>query len=116
MIDPFRVLKYRGVDGISQNYKYHILATILHTMTGVPVRENVSLDASAVSDSGLSVCCASLLNPNMPPMGKATFHLIPGHIQKEGALFGEMYDLDPTPGIRIEEDTMINSHSTRNYR
>ncbi|KAL4781849.1 hypothetical protein BJX76DRAFT_334306 [Aspergillus varians] len=92
---------------MSQNRKSNLLATILHAMTGIPVQEELSLDASAVSGPGMSICCTALLDPNLPPRGTATFHLVPGHIQKDEVLFREVYDLDSKLGIRLEEDTVM---------
>ncbi|KAL3475874.1 hypothetical protein BJX99DRAFT_270852 [Aspergillus californicus] len=94
------------VEGVSQNYKTNILANALQVMTGIPIHQVVTLDASAVSESGTSICCASLLNPNLPP-GETPFHLFPGHIQKEGSLFQEVYDLDSRFGVRVAEDTVM---------
>ncbi|EAU37404.1 predicted protein [Aspergillus terreus NIH2624] len=92
---------------LSQNINNNVLATILHTMTGIPVQGELSLRASAISDSGMLICCTSLLIPNLPPTEMATFHLVPGHIQKDGSFFREVYDLNPKPGLRIEEDTVM---------
>jgi hypothetical protein len=96
-----------NITQVSQNINNNVLATILHTMTGIPVQGELSLRASAISDSGMSICCTSLLIPNLPPTEMATFHLVPGHIQKDGSFFREVYDLNPKPGLRIEEDTVM---------
>lgn len=92
---------------ISQNYKSNVLANILRVMTGIPAVESSSLDASAISESGMSICCATLLDPSLLPAGKAPFCLIPGHIQKDGALFREVYDLDSKLGMRLGEDAVM---------
>ncbi|KAB8269947.1 hypothetical protein BDV30DRAFT_229418 [Aspergillus minisclerotigenes] len=107
LMSSYPYLAYPSIRRVSQNFKNNVLATILHTMTGIPVQGEPSLEASAISESGLSICCASLLIPNLPPIEVATFHLIPGHIQKDGAFFREVYDLNPKLGIRLEEDTVM---------
>ncbi|KAL5001567.1 hypothetical protein BDV10DRAFT_8672 [Aspergillus recurvatus] len=91
------------VANISQNRKNNVLTNILHILTGIPVQGEVSLDASAISESGMSICCTSLLDPNLPPTGRKPFCLVRGHIQKDDTLFREVYDLDSRPGLRLEE-------------
>lgn len=103
--------KSPAVDEISQNHKYNILANVLQIMTGIPTKPELSPNASAVSESGLSICCASLLDPTLPPTAEMSVHLVPGHVQKDGILFREVYDLDSKLGVRVEEDVvmMLNS-------
>ncbi|KAJ0426665.1 hypothetical protein BJY00DRAFT_297681 [Aspergillus carlsbadensis] len=96
-----------SVEAMSPNHKNNILPTILHTFTGIPVQEEPTLDASAISESGIVICCSSLLNPSLPPRGTEVFHIVPGHIQKDDSLFWEVYDLDAKLGMRLEEETII---------
>ncbi|KAL2839663.1 hypothetical protein BJY01DRAFT_250392 [Aspergillus pseudoustus] len=83
------------------------LNPVLLNTRSVLIQVEGTLDASAISESGMVICCASLLNPNLPPKGTEVFHIVPGHIQKDNTLFWEVYDLDAKLGMRLEEETII---------
>ncbi|KAL3460885.1 hypothetical protein BJX64DRAFT_289823 [Aspergillus heterothallicus] len=97
-----------GTRLISFYQKNNVLLTILQTITGIPVQEELGLGASAVSESGVSICCASLLDPTLAPTARAPFYLLPGHIQKDCSLFREVYDLDPHVPWRVDETIVLS--------
>ncbi|KAL4933774.1 uncharacterized protein BDV17DRAFT_250478 [Aspergillus undulatus] len=74
----------------------NILANILHIMTGMPYQGDPSQNASALSSSGIAVCCGTLLDPSSQPASEPSFHVVPGHVQKDDTIFHEVYDLDTT--------------------
>ncbi|KAL1967564.1 hypothetical protein VTN77DRAFT_3079 [Rasamsonia byssochlamydoides] len=92
-------------------------ADVIRFITGIQNQHSHSRSvASALSKSGVSVFCTSFLDPSLSPIEQKTFHLVPGHIVKDGVLYEQVCDFDSKLDTRTDEDNVTARSSETNLQ